>query len=44
MMLPKEIAMTIVYVVMWWIGLSLILSPILGAFIRAGKGGPDELG
>lgn len=44
MMFSKEIAMTIVYIVMGWIGLSLILSPIIGAFIRAGKGGPDELG
>lgn len=44
MILPKEIAMTIVYVVLGWVGLSIVLTPIIGMFIEAGKGGPDELG
>lgn len=44
-MIPsKENAMTIVYIVMGWIGLSLILSPVIGAFIKFGMRGPDELG
>ena len=36
--------MTIVYIVLGWVGLSVLAGLLIGKFIEAGKGGPDGLG